>query len=91
MLFDLWIESFFKQNPLIAEELTPLVKKLGEAFRKAVNITEVHTEAVKMVQEMKLQEKLEMFDQMNMKYPMYHWTRMYMDQVRNLLHFLRGV
>ena len=67
------------------------MKKLREAFRKAVDITEVHTEVVKMVQEMKLQEKLEMFDQMNMKYPMYRWTRMYMDQVMNLLHFLRGV
>ena len=90
VLFDLWIEAFFEENPTVYQNFLSLMEAVREACSNGLDVTEAHCQLVSLISTQELEKRLEEFDQKNDKYPMYRWARSYMKQVSNLLQFMRG-
>ena len=97
VLFDLWIESFFKEHPAVKEALTQRLEAMCEAHRvegvaeRKMRIQRAHQELLTDIESLNLEKQLMDFDEANDSYPMYKWLRIYMRQVQALLSFHRSV
>lgn len=90
VLFDLWIEAFSEQHPVLLNKLTSALENVRTSCQNGLDIAQAHRELVNLASNLKLVETLEAFDHENEKYPMYKWARIYMRQISNLLQFMRG-
>ena len=90
VLFDLWVEAFFEENPTVHQKFLSSMETVWEAYSNGLDVTEAHCQLVSLISTLELEKRLEEFDQKNDKYPMYRWARSYMKQVSNLLQFMRG-
>ena len=54
------------------------IETVREARSYGFDVTEVHCQLVSLVNTLELEKQLEEFNEMNDKYPMYKWARMYM-------------
>ena len=70
VLFDLWIEAFFEENPTLYEFLSSSMQAVREACSNGLDVTEAHCQLVSLVSTLELEKQMEEFDQKNDKYPM---------------------
>jgi hypothetical protein len=89
-LCDLWFDAFFEHYPELRVAMRAGMNRLTEACKTGTDIAQVHSQLFNIAEILNLKRHMEEFDQLNEKYPMYKWTRMYMNQVMNLLQFLRA-
>ena len=88
VLFDLWIDEFFKVNPTLREGLAAAIQDVQQVCHSNHGIGPAHAKLIETMEKLKLMTHLAEYDQQNEKYPMYKWARMYMEQVFNLLQLL---
>ena len=90
VLFDLWIEAFFTENPAVRTALEEKVMLLSAACIAKCGVHEAHRALLVTMEELNLHKQLADFDARHSDQPMFQWAHMYMRQVLTLLQFQRA-
>lgn len=87
-LADLWLEAFFEKNPDMEKKLEDAVSQ--HCTLSGDELRDGHSKLLSEIDHTDLIQRLEEFDQLHEKYPLFQWARQYMKQVMILLQFIRA-
>ena len=84
VLYDIWIEAFFKSYPEIEAAISAVV------IEDSTCCADSHNDRIAVLESVNIQDAFIEFDKKHSKNPMYKWLRMYIQQVMIILQFLRA-
>ena len=90
-IFDLWLEEFFEKNGDIKSALELSASWLSKACKAGTGICDAFSQMSGVFDDLKLKERIKLFDEANSESAMYKWLRQYMDQAMTLLQHQRAI
>jgi hypothetical protein len=90
VLFDLWLDTFFEEQPTVRAALEKCVEQLSIACASKHGVHEAHVELLVTMESLNLSKQLSDFDNRHAAQPMFQWARLYMRQILTLMQFHRA-
>ena len=84
-LFDLWLETFLEDHPIVHDTLSTSVKQLTDACRDKIGVAKAHQTFLVEIESLNHEKQLNEFDAISNTNSMSKWARIYMRQVMTLL------
>ncbi|KAK2159291.1 hypothetical protein LSH36_155g05018 [Paralvinella palmiformis] len=89
--FDLQLDTFLEDHPVVYDTLVASVKQLTEACRDKTGVAESHQAFLMDIESLNIEKQLQEFDVSHKTDPMFQWARRYIRQVMTLLQPQRTI